>query len=743
LVASAQTTALHEFAMHHDLQREARASAWASAARSAVHQNVDIGILPDSNDPWVAAYNQAVKSSSSTQEFKLPAPGTLPREADEFASDEREKITTVFESVYAISLYLGIRGKEHEFTQWMKLIGEPSWPETAAICIAQIGMSTGLAIRTKEARIAEVIGISSRVPTLRFEFDRQIWGIRNAFYVAIKSALPSAIALLCTYCGRKMAAEEIGVLLALQHLSAQERIDLLLAVPPSLFDQDDAVAVLSHEIASFNSILTDFSARSEFFLACAELAMRLGKMEMAASSLTTAISDLLGYRYHKDMTLYEVLLTVEACQSSVAPDQAKSWYSRLGPIAQAIGDFTDGDETSDSLADYGRVLSQKFPRSGWDLYIELQKNEKLFLADRVFRYVVGSLDLADPLQAAIARTATDDEIRRDLVNRAEAGSAEAARIVTELAIALGDSSAEEHKEVSGMMTRDEATQEVSDIPPDRLKEKLESFSIPYDRANYVKAWFEYWDAHRRKEAYLAVAEWLKEANPISVDFDLLFRRLPYAREFEGENAEFRMLCQAHSAIWGWSIYAGKEKPNKVFSVLARRFPQRWRDFIKCTLAGDRPESYGFLPVPTGVKFLIEFGAVSEASLLTDAAVSFVEELMGDLQLPGMPLGNADSLEVLFARLFSISGAVRERTACVLSDLLQSSLSVQVMNAVIRRIDSEVLTSRIPLLLLPIVRAVRNGFRTNIADLQNAIHVSSRVSDVLMSEILNAQEIEMR
>jgi hypothetical protein len=144
-----------------------------------------------------------------------------------------------------------------------------------------------------------------------------------------------------------------------------------------------------------------------------------------------------------------------------------------------------------------------------------------------------------------------------------------------------------------------------------------------------------------------------------------------------------------------------------------------------------------LPVPVGTRFLVQFGANDEAVTHCEAGVKTLEALTQAAPLPRVQWVDhpTTALDVIFARLFWISPVVREQTALVLSDLLQVPACSNVLfNQFLARLRDERLDSRVVVLLTPLVRAARHGFRADIAALKVAIRMLSAPVSALLEAI---------
>ena len=300
-------------------------------------------------------------------------------------------------------------------------------------------------------------------------------------------------------------------------------------------------------------------------------------------------------------------------------------------------------------------------------------------------------------------------------------------IIKELDSIYGPESRPEERQTS-LPGDTDAVPEVEDVSPESLKDAISRVKYSRNQAAYIGKWLDFWMPRAPQEAYAALKPWLDPQRRSSFEGGIALKAYPYVRQFDGPDAAFTLLCSAHRSSYGWSrFFTDSTTAKEIFSILEHDYPRRWREFIHCTLRHRRPESYGILPIPVGVQFLIQFGAKEEAARLCEAAVKTLEELMDELPLPSVQWIEqpATALDVLLARLFWISPVVRERTAFVLSELfVNSSSETELFELFVTRLKGEHLDSRVVVLLMPIVRAVKHGYRADSKKLFASVQVTS-------------------
>jgi len=740
LIATGQSIAFGQFCGDAHLTPEDVQEALALGARAALLHHFDVGDIPVANSPWAALYGSLIRSQGFSV-GSFPTASAIPVQAKEYESEETAVIADLFEAVFGWGVVAGAGKQSLAHLNWAGSLSS-AWSHTAARLLAEFGNRVGSAIRRTAPIQPSEFSLIEKIDKLEFNENREIWGLYVAFRRAFRRALLTSLTLQYCFGNHLVNGDQIAVLKRSKHLTVEELVELLADLPPGSLSVPDVTGLLAEQHVRWQLLIEEFPTRADALLNCAKLAHAINSPQLSLQFARSAASNLLGYGNHKDLFLLEVLECLDACQPHTTPVVTRDWLAKSGPIVNQIAAFTDRDETGTLLVDYSRRLLAFDRNAAFSLFIDLCREERLYLAEDVFVELIRQLRLDDPLELAIARTALDEDSRRELLSISTAGSAPAKQISDEL-ISLYGPLQEDRGESSApasppyeIPTRSEPLP-VEQVAPSEIAEVLESLHYGTDREHFFSSWLELWMNASPEEAHGAIKNWFELKRTSLFESKLLLLFYPYARQLGGPQEGFEILVAAHRAAYGWNRFWSDSKSRKqIFDLISRDYPDRWVEFIHETLRGPR-HRYGILPVPVGAQFLLRFNAVDQAVALCQASVDVLQELMADLQLPEVRwLENpASPLDVLSARLFWITSPIRERSAIVFADLMSESTCAEETYAyLLQKIAQETLDSRVVTWLMPVLRAARKGFALDLGRLEAALPMRSRPINAVYEEI---------
>lgn len=729
LIRSGQQIAFLEFINSSQLASDVVTQAANAGALATFDLNDRINAHIDQNGVWWRI-NQALTTEEAPSVLQLPSPSDIPETLADYDSKSQSQLTTVYQQVFGRALLYDLANKRPEVERWISELPD-GWGHKAAGLIATLALQCGTALRTNHELGHGSISDLNSLDRLEFGKDREIWGFRISLRKALIEILRISFVILHNTTGMTLDSQWLTELSDCQFLEDQAVTDLMNTLPPRTLYGEDTRAWISKQAKKWDSLVEEFPTRAEAYSSLAALSLRIGDSGTCSALVRKTIVNMLGYGNHKDLFLFEVIESIEARSDSPA---ARGWFARVAPVSNSVAEFTDRDETSGLAVDFGAALAKYDRSAAFRQYVDLVNEERLYLAEDLFAKLIPHLDLAQDFEYAIARTCTDYDSRKALKARSDPPSI---AIAEELDSLYGAESRPEQRE-SSLPGETDTEPEVRDISPEKLKDAISTVRYSRNQASFIGKWLEFWMLRAPQEAYAAIKPWLNPERRASFEGGIALKAYPYVRQFEGPDAAFELLCSAHRSSYGWSrFFADSSTAKEIFANLERDYPRRWREFIQETLKHRRPENYGILPVPVGVRFLVRFGASEEAAQLCEAAVKTLEELMDELPLPRVQWLErpATALDVLFARLFWISPIVRERTAFVLSDLLLTSASKsELFESLAARLSNEHLDSRVVVLLMPIVRATKHGFRPDIGKLVGSLRISSTPVTTLLETI---------
>ena len=518
---------------------------------------------------------------------------------------------------------------------------------------------------------------------------------------------------------------------------------------PALFSRDDLVKIVlesekplltkdlyemlrDQKIAELSKTVNNFPERAKEYADIAKLVRLYKNLDLAQPLLKKAADNVLGYGYHKDTYLFSVIDAIGCCaKSAINKGTIGNWITRIIPLIDNVGSYTDGDETHYLPNELADLLAEQDPELLRRYYHWTADREELYSAEDLFRSVLKSLSFTTDEEIALATTALDKDSFLQLKNAA-LGNDGASRALDRIQSYLGRIEYQKEKE-SGYEGIKKPSQDYSVIDRDHLVEHVDAIENRWERNEYLVGWFEYWVNRISKEntlqTFAKIAEKLGRHTMSGGVLDLLY---PLAYESDSQ-AAFNMLCEAQVEDHGWNRYwTEKSKAESRWRFVKEKYPKRYLEFFH------RTTNY-HIPLDRGVEFFVLFGDLTLAEAITEASIQFVESLMADATLP-VPEWFKDNEEIsvfdiLMQRLAWPSPLVRERSAVALADLLGSSeKKSDILNGLLLWISKQQMETTVAIGLLPIIKA----FYTvdNLSDLDYI-----EIKDIAGSALLNSEVVE--
>jgi hypothetical protein len=675
----------------------------------------------------------------------LPSASDLPVTAKEYDTSEESRITHLFLSIYHESLIAGAQQQKSVLQKWQQSLDQQTWAHQAYVAVGQLGFDHGSFLAESDSGpLDKPLAALADVPPFLFPEHRDWWGISKAYRKALIDICSTFASLRLGRKAQPVDAAFLEELLSLAELKGSYGgTEVLLKLKPAVLTGTAITAFLAQDAKEWANRIETFPERAQHYEQLATIAYRTAQFDACKDLLRMAISNALGYGYHKDMSLYLNVESISQCQRA-GSTKGREWLSRVAPIAKQAGNFTDGDETGNvvlQVADACETACQDVLHS---MYVGLCAEEELYWAEEVFAKLLRVTDLSDPFEAALAATSIDQKSQSVLEERANNGEkeAEAIWILVKLPaspIPLVGFNTLSTETQSLELSPDDQTE----VEPEQVGQYLNKLSPPYEQHKFSRSWFsKQVKAGNAEAAYKALRDWMRERDYYVVDHELLFEMVPFAEEFDGREAGFQCLCMAATQSYAWSRFAyGPKERQKIWSELQKRYPDKWLEYIhqtcKTSMYGTPLRKMTHMPASPGVDFLVQFGRFEMAEALVEADLSFIEELMSNLAIPSIDWFHSShsALDSLIARAFWIGPLVRERASDQLANLLLKAETEESTFAALREgLTAETLESRTVIWLLPMVRASRKGWSAPTEDIKRAIRTPSIVSESLLAEL---------
>ena len=383
-----------------------------------------------------------------------------------------------------------------------------------------------------------------------------------------------------------------------------------------------------------------FGERATTFSLLAAVCARHELQARAQQYLLRSSENLLAYGYHKDTLLHVALKTVEVGAHHWKARE-RFWF-RLAPAIASVGDFTDGDETSNLPATLGKLLLRFDPSLTVDYLKWLTEAEQYGVVQEVAAELVQTGDLSNPVVRALVSTFIEPQSIRLLEERASGSDLFADQILQlQPRFSSGHTDRDSETETSAYQNRSPLESVASSdpdrhlrYPPECLPELLqtEALSSPYARSEEICAWLCYWaDTERSAEALDAIEPHLLGDAHLRVSN----RAVDAARKIGGRTRSYAWLVRAQRSNNGWFEYW--TDPGEVrlrWGSVLSDFPDRWHDFL---IESIRPP-LGFSPhfgmtIARLVEYLFLFERSADAHAVAYQLVDTIGDLVSGQELP--------------------------------------------------------------------------------------------------------------
>lgn len=392
--------------------------------------------------------------------------------------------------------------------------------------------------------------------------------------------------------------------------------------------------------------VTTFNERAERWTELALFALLYGLPD-ATGYVKRAADCLIGYAFHKDVYIYDVLGSIELLQKAKSP-KALGLLKKVAPVVDQIMDMTDGDEVRGSRSELIELIAELCPDKLPDCYAHHIQAERLYLAEEVLEAHCKRLSFNNDVEKALARTFLE---RRDVLILSDMKAAGVS--------AAGIAFAEQERFLGGIAPSREFDRSSSDDigrrgkPPDVRKFKPAQFAqlvarvgndnLGYDhRDEALRQWIAYWHEKKKgREALRAVEAFFRDEERTYSTERILDSAFLVSLAVQGKRDAYKWLVKAHAVRRGWQSYwSSSEEVIKRLEWAAKYYKDRWKEFIRDT---SKPEAYwekrdyGFsIGLRYLVRFLILVGQTELAERYTATLVAILIEETADQPLPEIP-----------------------------------------------------------------------------------------------------------
>ena len=672
---------------------------------------------------------------------KLPAYDDFPDIIKEYG-EERNVWSNKFKDYFKIGLIYSLSNQEDKLKSWINIKAN-NWPINATKYLLLASINIGKAIQNKKnLNYLDLTSELHNLENLNWPEDRERLEFKHAFTNALEDIL-DLLSLIKIYLGQSntISKEEYFQLISTPFFKQYNIFKFVLKSNKSILDEEVFKIILNEKTQELKNSVVPFSERAEDYINLSSFCNVFNEKIKSADLILSATNNYLGYGYHKDIYLFDVLDAIDSCiKAKIDKEEIDNWIQKLIPIIDNITDCTDGDETNHLPTYLAELLSRYNPDLLYRFYFSLTQKEKLYSAQEKFGSIIDSLPFADELDIAIGSTSIDSINFKKLKEKKDLNS-NANKSLEIISNYFGEIRyKEEHSNSSYPIEAEKI--DYSKINPTNLQKHLKLFKTKWDSDNYLMGWIKHWCNSENEESIykLIKDQILIDSILDDISGQLLDFLYPLAYKYDKENS-FKVLCFAQKNNYGWNNkhYTSPKKAEERWEFLKNNFPTRYLEFYIHSFSK-------YSNISRIVDFFIYFKDISNAKNITEESVTFANELMADLKLDipdwaNQDYSKIDKLDLLFERLLWPSPLVREKTAIAIGNIIANSdQRITVYKRLMSWIKKYTSESIIAIGLLPITKAIKLKDESTdfsfikINELSSIIKTNSVVIENLLNEI---------
>lgn len=634
----------------------------------------------------------------------LPEQDIFVGKISEHDSEERSKWNQIYYENFLAGIIYGLGGRKKDIETWITSInGE--WSAEAMSVLFKAGLEVSEMISSGKIEYSIISSAFSNLDVLEWPEDRDRLGFQYAFSDACKSILFDVINLKKylndSYLINESEFSELTKKPAF--ISKADILSLILDTNELILDKKP-YEVLRDEIS--NRLATSvnyFPDRSREYCEISKLSRLYGDLELSKTLLENAADNLLGYGYHKDTYLFDILEAIESCaKSGTESSKIDLWIKRLIPIIENVGEYTDGDHTNHLSSYLGDLLGKLDKSLLYKDYKSAVDELRFWHSEDLFKSILKSINFSTDEEMALAETSLEERDFVELKSIAQTNPG-AKKALDSIESYLGEISYPKEKNTP-YTPAPKPERDYSKVTYSDLVDFLAgSFESRWEWNEYLSGWLKYWIGKEKDENIFEVSTKIVEKFGIKSLFgeplDLLY---PLFYKFDTE-AAFEFVYAAQDNDHGWSTHwTDKKKAETRWNFIRDHYPERYIEFFKKSAGSS-------VPLSRGVEYFTLFGDTKNAEVITESSISFAESLMADTHLPvpswATIQNTLSELDLLFLRLYLPNPNTRERTASAIAKLLCFSQNrEEVFKQLLDLIKDQKMESMIAIALLPIIKA---------------------------------------
>ncbi len=380
---------------------------------------------------------------------------------------------------------------------------------------------------------------------------------------------------------------------------------------------------LKKEQSMLNNTLQYTQERTDYYLFLANFAKIHNLIDDAKLYLDKAFDMAMGYSYHKDPFIFEVLESIEYCldtQDTAFLDILK----RLAKLIDNIDDITDGGSSYAK-----RILTRLFCKCSYEYaakyYNYFLDTGQWYNAEECLNEILKNIDLNDETVNFLLSTLTSN--------------------IPFNKLSLNDSRVQEHKNLVGKtilekeqqtssnndcIKKEKITINYEEYPVGKLNDLIEK--LDFTNENCLLEWLQYWRGCGQDEMILNYFEEFYKNNNKNFHGSYLDIIFDIALSYKGKDYAYKWVVRSIIENFSWiTSYSSWENTKKRFLHVKNLYRDKWQDII----VDSSEYKYGnefVIGESHLVYFLSLIGEKNLAYEFMKKLVYLLEEDMGDLPL---------------------------------------------------------------------------------------------------------------
>ena len=676
---------------------------------------------------------------------ELPKHEIFVNKVSEHDSEQRSKWRSIYYENFLIGIIYSLSGRKTDIETWIDS-ANGMWSAEAMSTLFKASIEISKMITDEKVAYSALSDALSNLDVLKWSEDRDTLGFQFAFRDACKNIILDIIDFKKYLANLYIITKEEFSELTNKpsFFSKEDILSLILETNELLLEKESFLLIRDGIISKLSTTVNYFPDRAREYCEVSKLSRLYGDVVLSKSLLESAADNLLGYGYHKDTYIFDILEAVEFCaKSGTESSKIDAWIKKLIPIIENVGEYTDGDHTNHLSSYLGDLLAKVDKNLLYKDYKSAVNELRFWHSEDLFKSVLKSLSFSTDEQVAVAETSLEERNFTELeeIAKTNPGAQKALDNIKEY---FGDIIYPKEKNTPYTPTP-KPERDYSEVPCSKIIDYLSgSFESRWEWNEYLIGWLRYWIGQEKDENVFEISN--KIINKFGAKslfgepLDLLY---PLFYKFDTEIA-FEFLCYAQDNDHGWSTHwTDKKKAEARWKFVKDHYSERYIHFFRQSAGSN-------VPLSRGVEYFILFGDRTNAEAITESSISFAESLMADTKLPVPNWATSEEIlsdiDLLFLRLYLPNPATRERVATAIARLMCfSERKEEVFNSLLGLIKGQTMESMVAIALLPIIKAFYINQDKNligyikIDPIVKSLPISSKVIEELVKIIAGLTE----